>query len=209
MHQLFVRGSLKGRANTARVRILYSTVAYLLPLLIVAIANLGDLLNVEAIRGDYGPVLPTNVCWMRRKTATIIYFIAPITLTVLVNFALYVRIIIHIRSDIASFSTLKKVTRIPSNSSTSSTISVISSCEGGEGGSSISNRLNLQQTTIFLRLSVPLGFTWIIALFSTVVPAEYHLLLRIMAYLFIVANTSQGVTLFLAFGIFRKIFARE
>lgn len=220
MHRVFVRGSMTGvtRPNTARVRLLYCAVAYLLPLAIVLLANLGDLFSSSsssssfwsALAGDYGPVRPSNVCWMRRRAATIAYFVVPVTLTVAVNAVLYLRIVCNIRRDIASFSSLKKVTRIPSNSSQSSSISIISSCEGS-ATTATSNRLDFKQTSIFLRLSVPLGFTWIIAFFGTVVPAEmeYHLLLRIMAYLFIVANTSQGVTLFFALGIYRKLFARE
>src|SRR5699024_10313475 len=185
-----------------KTRLVYSTVAYLCPACLIAMANLGDILGVEAIRGDYGPV--ANSCWMRRKSAAALYFIAPVTVAVFFNLMLYLLIIFNIRSEIKSFSSFKKVTRIPSSSSQNSTISVISSCETVD-----SRSLDFNQTSIFMRLSVPLGFTWIIALFSTAVPSEYRILIRIMSYLFIIANTSQGVTLFIAFGVYKKMFARR
>jgi len=178
-------------------------VAYLLPALLVTVAKVGDIFDLDAIKGDYGPVQHSNVCWMRKRAATIAYFIVPVTFTVTCNFVLYLRIIFNIRSEIQSFSSFKKVTRIPSSSSSSSTISSLSS------GDSSDTRLAFNQTSIYTRLSVPLGFTWAVGLCGCVVPSEYKVLIRILSYLFIIANTSQGITLFLAFGVYKKLFSRK
>ncbi|KAI2796520.1 hypothetical protein BLOT_015727 [Blomia tropicalis] len=205
MHKVFVNQSLVTRSNSAKMRVIYGTIAYIIPTILIIIANIGDCFNLSSIKADYGPVFPSNVCWLRKRAAIILYFIVPVTITVLYNFILYLRIICNIRHEINSFSRdFRKVSRIPSSSSTSSTISIISST--GDGNES---RLAFRQTSIYTRLSIPLGFTWILALFGTIVPSEYTVIIRIMSYLFIVANTSQGVTLFLAFGIYRKIFSSK
>lgn len=198
MHRVLVGGSQGGRPRNKRRR-LY--LAYLLPAALVIFVNLCDIFDIHSIKGDYGSVLKS--CWMRNKVGVLLYFIVPSNLCVLFNFILYIRIIVSIRKEIKSFTCLKKVTRIPSSSSTTSTISVISSCESADSG------IGFNQTSIFARLGAVLGFTWVIALFSTIVPSQYVAVIRVLSYLFIIANTSQGVTLFLAFGVYKQLLPRK
>lgn len=200
MHQVFNRSKLTKRQGIGRIRIIYCLVAYIVPLTVILIANLGDAFNIRLIKGDYGTIGPSRVCWMRRQLATIIYFILPVTITVIFNFILYIRIILGIRSSMMPFSTQRKLTRFSSNNSQSSNISIISR-------DSCTSQVPFKPSSIYTRLSVPLGFTWIVALFGTVVPTQYTIIIRIMSYLFIIANTSQGVVLFLAFGVYKKMFS--
>lgn len=224
MYQVFARKKnlLLARKNTSNTRITYGLVAYMLPLTIVGLAKLSDVFHLSAIAADYGRVAhSSNFCWMRARRALIIYFIVPVAIAQVFNLVLYLCIICNIRSNIRSFTSFRKmVVRIPSGSSQTSTLSVISSSTAGatsrsssEQGGNISStsevKLNYNQTSIYTKLSVPLGFTWAIALFSPLVPVHQSVVIMVMSYLFILANTSQGVVLFFAFGVYRKVFARN
>lgn len=224
MYQVFARKKnlLLARKNTSNTRIIYGLVAYVVPLTIVSLAKLSDVFHLSSIAADYGRVVhSSNFCWMRARRALIIYFIVPVAIAQVFNLVLYLFIIFNIRSNIRSFISFHKmVVRIPSGSSQSSTLSVISSSTAGASSNNNSEqdanffstsevKLNYNQTSIYTKLSVPLGFTWAIALFSPLIPIHQSAIILVMSYLFIIANTSQGVALFFAFGVYRKVFARN
>lgn len=206
MHRVFTRNTYLASSNSWRHRIIYSLVAYLLPAFLVMVAKLSDVLNMGILRANYGRLANSNFCWMRDTRATFLYFMLPVSVAILTNGVLYARTVYKIRKNIRSITSFKKVERIPSGSSqTSSTISIISSSTSSSDQSKSSKGYGFRQARLFTRLSVPLGFTWAIALFSSFIPPNYELLTAIMEYLFIVANTSQGLVLFIAFGVYRKL----
>lgn len=195
LYRVFGRSKLT-RVHHSRTRLYYSLFAYLLPLAVITISNLGDIYDIEPIKADYGPMGHSNVCWMRKRLATILYFIVPVAIAMTVNFILYIRIVASIRKSIGTFLIGPKLVRISSTSSEKSTASILSTD---------SVKPNYGQVSIYVKLSVPLGFTWILALINFLIPIHCVLMARLMTYLFIIANTSQGVVLFLAFGIYKKI----
>jgi hypothetical protein len=107
----------------------------------------------------------------------------------------------QVRTDLKISNSLRKISRIPSDSSESSNGSTGSTATSRTTStaslSTTSSRPN--QLVIFTRLGVLMGFTWIIALINAFIPQKYDKVLKALSYLFVICNTSQGVVLFIAF----------
>ncbi|KAH7643068.1 hypothetical protein HUG17_9759 [Dermatophagoides farinae] len=143
MYRVFITTKLVTRTLSNRsqnkIRLRYGLVGYISTFSIIIVANVGDIFNLEPIKGDYGRLELTEVCWMRRTRATIYYFIIPATVAIIYNLLLYVRIVCNIRHDLKS---------------------------------------------------VPLGFTWIIALILIIISQDVKnlILTRIISYAYITRN---------------------
>ncbi|XP_027201196.2 uncharacterized protein LOC113795203 [Dermatophagoides pteronyssinus] len=247
MHRVFITKKLVSRTLSNRsqnkIRLQYGLVGYVSTFIIIIIANVGDVFNIELLKANYGRLEHTEVCWMRRSRSTIYYFIIPATLAIIYNLLLYIRIVCNIRHDLTSISSLRRITRISTSSDTSSssssssslsssnpsntmTISVISSdfynyekqkqqqpkssSSSLLPKSSTNSKFLTNQSSIYVKLGVPLGFTWIIALILTIIPQGQNLILnRIISYIFIIANTSQGMILFLSHGVYKNLFKQK
>nr|XP_046917680.1 uncharacterized protein LOC124498023 [Dermatophagoides farinae] len=145
MYRVFITTKLVTRTLSNRsqnkIRLRYGLVGYISTFSIIIVANVGDIFNLEPIKGDYGRLELTEVCWMRRTRATIYYFIIPATVAIIYNLLLYVRIVCNIRHDLKSISSLRRITRISSSSSSSSSTHATKS--SSSSSTSNSNRMTI------------------------------------------------------------------
>ena len=106
----------------------------------------------------------------------------------------------QVRVDFKTWNSLKKVTRIPSDTSAVSDVSTVTArSDSTSSTKTLTHKSRPNLVVIFARLGALMGFTWITALIIAVVPQKCELLLKVLSYAFVILNTSQGVVIFIAF----------
>jgi hypothetical protein len=183
--------------NSLKIRSTYWLIANISAAIIVVVSTVCDIYDVS-LAPNYGHLMGSSACWIRNPWATFLYFGAPLSLNIIINLTLYVMTVCQVRTDLKISNSLRKISRIPSDSSESSNGSTATSRTTSTASlSTTSSRPN--QVVIFTRLGVFMGFTWIIALIFASIPQKYDKVLKALSYLFVICNTSQGVVLFIAF----------
>ena len=197
MYRTFVMRRFRTRPNNVcKLRVIYCLTANFCAAIVVIISIVCERLN-SVVGPDYGHLDYSTGCWIRNPLATFLFFGVPLIINILVNLILYLMTVCQVRVDLKTWNSLRKVTRIPSDSSNTSSATVRSVSTSSTTSLTLNSRPN--SMLIFTRLGALMGFTWIIALVIAVVPQTLEIPLKVLSYLFVILNTSQGVVIFIAF----------
>ncbi|XP_063840404.1 uncharacterized protein LOC135089102 [Scylla paramamosain] len=144
--------------------IAYSLYSWLLPGAATLVLVLVDQLEPSGLQKELLPRLAETWCWFNHRKALLAFFAAPMMILIVMNFVFFV-----------------------------STAVIITQTGSTAAASSARGNNPRRQYTMYLRLAVLMGFTWVSGI------AAGYLDLEALWYVFVLLNTLQGVFIFLAF----------
>ena len=167
-----------GKRNSTFVY--YSLYAWGCPTLIVTGALIVNFTLPESI---FSPNYGAHVCWISSRIALAVFFALPVALLLLANIGLFIRTVCSIveQKKAAKFAVDKKE-------------------EGSDSTTKKNNHNNTVRFVLYIKLALIMGLGWLFAFIASINK------LQVLWYPFIFFNGLQGLFIFVAFNLKKKIY---